>query len=155
MGGGRSGVPWYGTIIHGEEFQDPLRRCIPTTYYSPQSGVGLALASLEAAGAVRMGVIGLGVGTLAAYARPREFIRFYEINPLVPVIASRDFGYLDLLRRHLEPAARRWPPRPRSRARSAVRPSGDRCFFGRCHPRSISSHSRRFGCISGILREVA
>jgi hypothetical protein len=85
----------YGTIIHGEEFQDPLRRCIPTTYYSPQSGVGLALASLEAAGAVRIGVIGLGVGTLAAYARPRDSIRFYEINPLVPVIASRDFDYLD------------------------------------------------------------
>ena len=85
----------HGTIIHGEQFQDPLRRCIPTTYYSPQSGVGLALASLEAAGAIRIGVIGLGAGTLAAYARPQDSIRFYEINPLVPAIASQYFGYLD------------------------------------------------------------
>ena len=137
----------YGTIIHGEEFQDPLRRCIPTTYYSPQSGVGLALASLEAAGAVRIGVIGLGVGTLAAYARPRDSIRFYEINPLVPVIASRDFGYLDS-------CGAAWSLRLgdgrlglEAEPDRQYRPSGDRCFFGRCHPHP-SPHTRGVSVVS-------
>jgi Spermidine synthase len=43
---------------------------------------------------LRVGVIGLGTGTLAAYAQPGDVLRFYEINPLVVKLAQREFTYL-------------------------------------------------------------
>jgi hypothetical protein len=83
-----------GTIQHGVEFLGAGRRRIPTTYYGPASGAALALSVLEKRGPVRVGVIGLGAGTMAAYARPGDFYRFYEINPAVIDIARTQFRYL-------------------------------------------------------------
>ena len=82
----------HGTIIHGSQFLDGRDRMSPTTYYSPATGVGRWL--LRDAPFRRVGVIGLGAGTLAAYGRPGDHYRFYEINPLVPQMASRYFGYI-------------------------------------------------------------
>jgi spermidine synthase len=73
----------HGTINHGEQFLNPARTAKPTTYYGPDTGVGLAVRSKQATGPVRLGVIGLGTGTMAAYGRAGDYIRFYEINPLV------------------------------------------------------------------------
>jgi hypothetical protein len=73
-----------GTINHGEQFLNPARRDSPTTYYGPDTGVGIAIRDRQSAGrAIRVGVIGLGAGTLAAYGRLGDYYRFYEINPLV------------------------------------------------------------------------
>jgi len=43
---------------------------------------------------IRVGVIGLGVGTLAAYGRKGDHYRMYEINPQVIDIAKREFTYI-------------------------------------------------------------
>jgi hypothetical protein len=94
-----NGVPatrvlMHGTIEHGEQIVDPARAMVPTTYYSRRSGVGLALAALQRRGPVRVGVIGLGAGTLAAYGRAGDSFRFYELDPQVADIARRDFSFL-------------------------------------------------------------
>ena len=83
----------HGTITHGGQFLDPAKAGIPGTYYSRDSGVGLAIASLSAAPR-KLGVVGLGSGSLAAYGRPEDRIRFYEINPLVEPFARRYFTFL-------------------------------------------------------------
>jgi SAM-dependent methyltransferase len=84
----------HGTINHGEQFTDPKRRREPVTYYAPSTGIGLTIRELQKYGPVRIGVVGLGTGTLAAYGRAGDSIRFYEINPLVPKIAREQFTYL-------------------------------------------------------------
>jgi len=89
-----------GTIQHGTQIFAPRLSHTPTTYYAVDSGIGLALrfcCSSADNGSVRprnIGVIGLGVGTLAAYGHPGDRIRFYEINPLVLPIAQNLFTYL-------------------------------------------------------------
>jgi SAM-dependent methyltransferase len=83
-----------GTINHGEQFLNPARRDQPTTYYGPDTGVGLAIREKERTGAIRVGVIGLGTGTLAAYGRLGDYYRFYEINPLVLRLAHTEFSFL-------------------------------------------------------------
>jgi spermidine synthase len=84
----------HGVIIHGTQiFTDELRNT-PTTYYSHDSGVGLALDFCCADRPRRVGLIGLGAGTLAAYGRKGDVFRFYDINPLVPRIARTWFSYL-------------------------------------------------------------
>jgi SAM-dependent methyltransferase len=84
----------HGTINHGEEFLNPARRDLPTTYYGPDTGVGLAIREKQKTKAIRVGVIGLGTGTLAAYGRLGDYYRFYEINPLVPWLAHTEFSFL-------------------------------------------------------------
>ncbi|HEU4603643.1 MAG TPA: fused MFS/spermidine synthase [Steroidobacteraceae bacterium] len=83
-----------GTIRHGYQFVEPTLRLLPTSYYSQSSGVGRALLAKQKAGPMRVGVIGLGVGTLASYARSRDRYSIYEINPDVLDIAQHDFTFL-------------------------------------------------------------
>jgi hypothetical protein len=83
-----------GTIQHGTQIFSPELRKTPTTYYAEDSGVGLALRFCCQGRARNIGVIGLGVGTIAAYGQPGDRIRFYEINPAVPPIAQNVFSYL-------------------------------------------------------------
>jgi SAM-dependent methyltransferase len=84
----------HGTINHGEEYLNPARRQLPTTYYGPNTGVGIAIREKGKAGAIRVGVVGLGTGTLASYGRLGDYYRFYELNPLVPEIARSQFFFL-------------------------------------------------------------
>jgi spermidine synthase len=85
---------YHGTIRHGSQiFTDELR-ATPTTYYAHDSGVGLALDLCCGDKPRRVGVIGLGTGTLAAYGRKGDVFRFYDINPLVERIARNLFSYL-------------------------------------------------------------
>ena len=83
-----------GTIDHGEQFTSPEKRREPLTYYSRISGVGITLDELAKEGPLKVGVVGLGTGTIAAYCRPGDTYRFYEINPIVPNIARTQFTYL-------------------------------------------------------------
>ena len=85
----------HGVIMHGEQYLHPEYRRMATTYYQHGSGIGAALlARQERPGMMRVGVIGLGTGTLAAYGRRGDTYRFYDINPRVIELASRDFTYL-------------------------------------------------------------
>ncbi|HLJ15492.1 MAG TPA: fused MFS/spermidine synthase, partial [Bryobacteraceae bacterium] len=84
---------YHGTIKHGAEWFARGRRMTPTTYYGLQSGVGLALR-LCCGGPKRVGVIGLGTGTVAVYGGPGDVFRFYEINPQVLQVARSLFTYL-------------------------------------------------------------
>ena len=84
-----------GTIQHGTQiFGTNELRKTPTTYYSEDSGVGLALRLCCAGRPRNIGVIGLGAGTVAAYGKPGDRIRFYEINPAVEPIAKNVFTYI-------------------------------------------------------------
>jgi hypothetical protein len=88
-----------GSIQHGTQiFGTDELRLTPTTYYARDSGVGLALR-LCCPGTTpnsprRIGVIGLGAGTIAAYGHPGDHITFYDINPAVPPIAHNVFTYI-------------------------------------------------------------
>ena len=81
---------------------------MPTTYFGPNSGIGLAIRAKQKTGPIRVGVIGLGTGTIAAYGRTGDYYRYYEINPLVlrlslpePATASTQFTFLaDCKARH-------------------------------------------------------
>jgi hypothetical protein len=84
----------HGTINHGEEYLVPNKRDIPITYYGGNTGVALAIHELQKNGPIRYGVIGLGTGTMAAFGRPGDYLRFYEINPLVPKIARGEFYFV-------------------------------------------------------------
>ena len=84
----------HGTIIHGEQYLAIDRRRWPTTYFGENTGLGMAILAGRSDSPQRIGVIGLGAGTLAAYGRPKDYYRFYEINPLVIQLAHSEFTFL-------------------------------------------------------------
>lgn len=88
-------VLMHGRVLHGAQFSDPAKRRQPNTYYTATSGVGRLLRSRT--GPIRLGAIGLGVGTLAGYARPGDLYRFYEISPTVVALAQGEGGYFSWL----------------------------------------------------------
>lgn len=84
-----------GRTIHGLQFDDPEFRDEPTSYFSRSSGVGrVAQVLAERGRPLRIGIIGLGVGTLAAYGRTGDVIRFYEINAADVHMAREHFTFL-------------------------------------------------------------
>lgn len=83
-----------GIILHGTQIFTPALEKIPTTYYAEDSGVGLALRYCCGSRARNIGVVGLGAGTIAAYGRHSDRMRFYELNPSVEPIAQHFFTYL-------------------------------------------------------------
>lgn len=84
---------YHGSIKHGEQYLAASRKMEPTTYYGRTSGVGLALNS-GSGDAKKVGLIGLGAGTLATYGRAGDTYRFYEINPKVLEIAQNEFTFV-------------------------------------------------------------
>jgi hypothetical protein len=90
----------HGQITHGLQLEAPARRAELTTYYGPSSGAGLAIrrhAKRLAGRPLRVGVIGLGAGTLAAWSHPGDVFRFYEIDPGVARLSQGPhpiFSYL-------------------------------------------------------------
>ncbi|HXI36849.1 MAG TPA: fused MFS/spermidine synthase [Burkholderiales bacterium] len=84
----------HGAIMHGEQYQSERWRRFLTSYYTEYSGIGAAIRSKERAGPIRVGVIGLGAGTIAAYGRKGDVYRFYDINPDVVAVAKREFTFL-------------------------------------------------------------
>jgi hypothetical protein len=83
----------HGTVQHGAQFLSFPENRNPTTYYGRSSGVGLALRFC-CDGPKRVGVIGLGAGTLAAYGKRGDYFRYYEINPQVIEVANGWFTFL-------------------------------------------------------------
>lgn len=82
----------HGACRHGTQVLTGKDRLEPASYYGRESGVGLTLQ--RSASPCRVAVIGLGAGTLAAYGRPGDTYRFYELNPLVAQLADSRFTYL-------------------------------------------------------------
>ena len=83
----------HGRITHGLQFVDPAQAMSPVSYYGPGSGIALGVAALPT-GRRRFGVVGLGTGTMAAFGRSGDYLRFYEINPQVQAVATSWFHYL-------------------------------------------------------------
>ncbi|MGB9606527.1 MAG: spermidine synthase, partial [Bryobacteraceae bacterium] len=84
----------HGVINHGEQILREDYRRRPTTYYCAESGIGRLLNATQHSPSRRIGVVGLGCGTMAAYGRKGDVVRFYEINPLVLELAKTQFTYL-------------------------------------------------------------
>jgi SAM-dependent methyltransferase len=84
---------YHGSVKHGEQYLSADRRREATAYYGSTSGVGRALLSAPAAPR-RVGLIGLGTGTLASYGRAGDVYRVYEINPQVFDFADAEFSFL-------------------------------------------------------------
>lgn len=88
----------HGITIHGLQFVEPELHDVPTTYYVPESGAGLAILNHPKYGqTMRVGLLGLGVGTLVTYAQPGDEYRLYEINPAVAELAEGKGGYFSFL----------------------------------------------------------
>ncbi|WBH17583.1 spermidine synthase [Sphingomonas radiodurans] len=87
----------HGTTLHGTQLLGtPEREQMPTTYYVPSSGVGRAMTLAPALYGMdsRIGVVGLGTGTLACYAWPGQDWQFFEIDPVVAKLARERFSFL-------------------------------------------------------------
>jgi hypothetical protein len=88
---------WHGTTLHGVQALDPLRRREPLAYYHRRGPFGQLMEAVPPGSGARVAVVGLGVGTLAAYAQPGQRWTFYEIDPAAERIArtSSHFTYLE------------------------------------------------------------
>ncbi|GGC04457.1 hypothetical protein GCM10011494_23720 [Novosphingobium endophyticum] len=87
----------HGTTLHGQQSLDPAERNKPMTYYGPTSGIGQALAATPAlqGGRARIGIVGLGTGSLACLAVPGQQWTFFEIDPVIlRYSTSGQFTYL-------------------------------------------------------------
>jgi SAM-dependent methyltransferase len=82
-------VLYHGTTIHGAQSQIPARRCVPETYFAPSTPIGETIIRLQRNNpSMRIGVVGLGAGTIAAYTRAADRMRYFEIDPAVARIAG-------------------------------------------------------------------
>jgi hypothetical protein len=88
----------HGVTVHGYQFHDDMLRDLPTSYYGKTSGGGLAILNHPNRDkGMRVGVLGLGVGTLAVYGQPGDVYHFYEINPAVIRLAEGENSYFTYL----------------------------------------------------------
>lgn len=83
----------HGTINHGSQLIDPVLKYVSTSYYGKNSGLGRAIQAVQARGPIRLGSIGLGAGVTANYGRKGDYVRIYEINPLIEGIAQTQFSF--------------------------------------------------------------
>jgi hypothetical protein len=83
-----------GTTSHGSQTLPLSNSAVPRSYYRPGTGIQLVIKELSRDGQVDVGIIGLGVGALAAYGQKGDHYTFYELNPLVSDFANRYFNYL-------------------------------------------------------------
>ena len=84
----------HGTTVHGAQRLGEVDHLRPTTYYAPEAPIGQAFSENRLAGPV--GIVGLGTGSVACYARPDQTYIYYEIDPLVAKYA-RDETYFSYL----------------------------------------------------------
>ncbi|MFN7717151.1 MAG: spermidine synthase [Pseudanabaenaceae cyanobacterium] len=84
----------HGTTIHGVQYENPDQQREPLSYFSSSSPVSLVINTMQPQ-PQRVGVVGLGIGTLATYGRAGQNWTFYEIDPLVANLAQQHFTYLE------------------------------------------------------------
>ena len=83
---------YHGRILHGTQLLND--KTLPTLYYSRNSGIGLTLQHLPRPSTHKVGMVGLGSGTVAVYGRPGDDYHFYEINPMVIELNKKYFSFL-------------------------------------------------------------
>ena len=95
---------YHGRTLHGVELAGPFGPRTPTAYFGRAAPIGLLLDSREVDEGKRVGIIGLGAGTLAAYGREGDLFRFYEIDPAVVRIAAKGglFRFLEFSKAKIE-----------------------------------------------------
>jgi len=76
----------HGTTLHGSQFLSADKALSPTTYYAPTTPIGQIFTAAPAQ--AQLGVVGLGTGSVACYAKPEQNFTYYEIDPLVVKYAS-------------------------------------------------------------------
>ncbi|MDP3072968.1 MAG: fused MFS/spermidine synthase [Opitutaceae bacterium] len=86
----------HGRITHGLQFAAADRAAMITSYFGPRTGIALAIKNFPRQENQRIGLLGLGVGTIAAYGKPGDYLRIYEIDPQVKAIAEKPFSYVAL-----------------------------------------------------------
>jgi hypothetical protein len=82
-----------GRVLHGSQFISPDYQKLPTTYYGHDSGIG-RLFDYYKNKKIKVGAVGLGAGTIAAYGKSGDYFKFYEINPEVKKLCEKYFTYL-------------------------------------------------------------
>jgi hypothetical protein len=96
-GGRAAKVLMDGTTVHGVQLMGAELRNTPTAYYSPSTGVAAALRYLTRPGGegqgsasrpIDVGILGMGAGVMAAFARPGDRVRYYELNPTIIEISQ-------------------------------------------------------------------
>lgn len=92
----------HGVINHGQQYLQPDRRREATSYFGPTTGVSRAILNKDRERPQRIGITGLGAGVMLTYARPGDYYRVYEINPLVIDVAKREFTFIQDCRAKLE-----------------------------------------------------
>lgn len=90
----------HGRIRHGMQWNDDLRRHRPTLYFTEKTALGRVLSMPGPPR--RVGVLGLGVGTIAAYGRRGDALTFYEIDPVLTELAEQHFSFLQASAAHVE-----------------------------------------------------
>jgi SAM-dependent methyltransferase len=85
---------YHGDTMHGLERLDPEGSGLPLAYYHPEGPMGDVMSMMDDRAAQRIGVVGLGAGSIAAYARPGRHVTFFEIDPDIEAIAAEYFTFL-------------------------------------------------------------
>jgi hypothetical protein len=93
----------HGQTIHGAQLRGSGKQAMPTTYYAADTGIGILIQNLlsrppASKSGLRVGVVGLGTGTLASYGRLQDYFCFYEIDPAIRQISygpKATFTYLN------------------------------------------------------------
>ena len=83
----------HGSVMHGQQYLAPQFRKRPTSYYTPNSGIGRLLGALADA-PIKVGAVGLGAGTIAAYGKAGDHYRFYEIDEAMVRAAHQHFSFI-------------------------------------------------------------
>ena len=102
--GGRVKMLAHGTTLHGAQAQNPKYHCSPLVYYTPRTPIGQVFTARQRQMPnLRIGAVGLGTGSVAAYVRPGDHLTFFEIDPLVVRISSdpTNFSYTTLCAKSL------------------------------------------------------
>jgi spermidine synthase len=88
----------HGTTTHGAQSVDPQKWRDPLTYFTREGPAGQIFADLHTdPRALSVGIVGLGVGTMACFRRPVDEMTFYEIDAAILSVALDDryFHYLE------------------------------------------------------------
>ena len=147
---GTSRVLLHGTIQHGMQWFAPEFRTEPLTYYARDSGVGLAMRLCCESRPRRVGVIGLGTGTMAAYGREGDVFRFYEMQSAGGAGGARTLHLYARDSRAGGDGGRRCAAVAGAGGAATVRCAGSRCVFRGCDPGAPADPGGRCGSIGGI-----
>jgi hypothetical protein len=95
--GGKVKILAHGTTLHGVQAENPTYACRPTVYYAPTTPIGQVFDKMRKARAhLAIGAVGMGAGTVAAYTKPGDYLRFFEIDQKVIDMSSnpKNFSYI-------------------------------------------------------------